>query len=58
MKLHRKDMNIALQTGKALSVPLPAAAIVAAQMDASLAAGDGELDHSALAKLLQSVSGL
>jgi 2-hydroxy-3-oxopropionate reductase len=58
MKLHRKDMNIALQTGKALSVPLPAAAIVAAQMDASLAGGDGELDHSALAKLLQSVSGL
>jgi 2-hydroxy-3-oxopropionate reductase len=58
VKLHRKDMNIALQTGKELSVPLPGSAIVAAQMDALIASGDGELDHSALAKFLQSISGL
>jgi 2-hydroxy-3-oxopropionate reductase len=58
MKLHRKDMNIALQTGRALSVPLPGSAIVASLMDGSLAIGDSELDHSALAKFLESVSGL
>lgn len=58
IKLHRKDMNIALQTGKNLSVPLPASAIVACQMDAVLARGDGELDHSALALFLESISGL
>jgi 2-hydroxy-3-oxopropionate reductase len=58
IKLHRKDMNIALQTGKNLSVPLPASAIVASQMDAVLARGDGELDHSALALFLESISGL
>ena len=29
VKLHRKDMNIALQTAKQLSVPLPASSIVA-----------------------------
>ena len=58
MKLHRKDMNIALQTGRELSVPLPGSAIVASQMDAIIAQGDGELDHSALAKFLQSISGL
>ena len=58
VKLHRKDMNIALQTGKNLSVPLPASAIVASQMDAVLARGDGELDHSALALFLESISGL
>lgn len=58
VKLHRKDMNIALQTGKELSVPLPGSAIVASQMDALIASGDGELDHSALAKFLQSISGL
>jgi 2-hydroxy-3-oxopropionate reductase len=58
VKLHRKDMNIALQTAKNLSVPLPGSAIVAAQMDAILAEGNGELDHSALALFLESISGL
>lgn len=53
IKLHRKDMNIALQTGKTLSVPLPGSEIVAAQMDAMLVQGQGELDHSALALYLQ-----
>jgi 2-hydroxy-3-oxopropionate reductase len=58
VNLHRKDMNIALQTGKELSVPLPGSSLVAAQMDALIAMGDGELDHSALALLLGKMSGL
>jgi 2-hydroxy-3-oxopropionate reductase len=58
VNLHRKDMNIALQTGKDLSVPLPGSALVATQMDALIATGDGELDHSALAYLLGKLSGL
>ncbi|HEX5170368.1 MAG TPA: 2-hydroxy-3-oxopropionate reductase [Cyclobacteriaceae bacterium] len=58
VKLHRKDMNIVLQTARTLSVPLPGSAIVAAQMDAILAEGNGELDHSALALFLESISGL
>ncbi len=58
VKLHRKDMNIALQTGRELSVPLPGSALVASQMDAILARGDGELDHSALALLLGQLAGL
>ncbi|CAN5121498.1 2-hydroxy-3-oxopropionate reductase [soil metagenome] len=58
INLHRKDMNIILQTGRELSVPLPGSAIVASQMDAAIATGDGELDHSALAKFLESISGL
>ena len=58
IKLHRKDMGIALQTGKNLSVPLPGSAIVASQMDAVIAKGDGELDHSALALFMESISGL
>ena len=56
IKLHRKDMNIALQTGKDLSVPLPGCAQVATQMDAVIAQGDGELDHSALALFLERLS--
>lgn len=53
IKLHRKDMNIALQTGKEFSVPLYGSAQVAAHMDAVLAQGNGELDHSAIALLLE-----
>jgi 2-hydroxy-3-oxopropionate reductase len=58
VKLHRKDMNIALQTGKQWSVPLPASSIVASQMDALMARGDAELDHSSLALLQESLAGL
>jgi len=58
IKLHRKDMRIALETASSLGVPLPGSNIVASQMDAMLAEGKGELDHSALALYLESVSGL
>ncbi|SEL97223.1 2-hydroxy-3-oxopropionate reductase [Parapedobacter koreensis] len=58
LKLHRKDMNIVLQTGKALAVPLYGASQVAAHMDAAIAAGDGDLDHSALALLLEKLAGI
>ena len=58
IKLHRKDMNIALQTGRELSVPLPGSALVASQMDAILAQGNGELDHSALSLLLGQMAGI
>lgn len=55
-KLHRKDMNIALQAGKEFSVPLYGAAQVAAHMDALIAQGNGELDHSAISLLLDQLS--
>lgn len=53
IKLNRKDMNIALQAGKEFSVPLYGSAQVAAHMDAVLARGKGDLDHSAIALLLE-----
>src|SRR5690606_897828 len=58
LKLHRKDMDILLQAGKELAVPLHGAAQVAAQMDAAIAQGEGEADHSALALLLEQLSGI
>lgn len=58
VKLHRKDMNIALQTGREMSVPLPGSAIVASQMDAAIDAGQADLDHSSLALLLENMAGL
>ena len=48
LKLHRKDLKIALETGHNLSVPLYATAFVAQQMDASIAQGNAELDHTAI----------
>ena len=56
IKLHRKDMNIALQAGREFSVPLYGSAQVAAHMDAVLAQGNGELDHSAIALLMEQLS--
>ena len=58
VKLHRKDMNIALQAGREFSVPLHGTAQVAANMDALLAQGNGELDHSSLYMLLSELSGI
>ncbi len=58
INLHRKDMNIALLTGKEHSVPLPGAALVATLMDALIAQDFGELDHSALALLMGKMSGM
>jgi 2-hydroxy-3-oxopropionate reductase len=56
IKLHRKDMNIALMAGKEFKVPLYGSALVASHMDAVLAAGMDEKDHSALALLMEKFS--
>jgi len=58
VRLHRKDMNLALQAGREHAVPLHGSALVAAQMDAILARGGGEWDHSGLALLLEQMSGI
>ena len=56
IKLHRKDMNIALQAGRELAVPLYGTAQVSAHMDALIAQGKGEWDHSAIAWLMEQLS--
>jgi 2-hydroxy-3-oxopropionate reductase len=58
IKLHRKDMNIALQAGREFSVPLAATAQVAVNMDALIAQGKGESDHSAIALLVEQLSNI
>ncbi len=58
IKLHRKDMNIALQAGREYAVPLGATSQVAVNMDALLAQEKGELDHSSLALLVEQLSGI
>ena len=58
IRLHRKDMNIALEAGREFSVPLYGTAQVAAHMDALLAEGKGESDHSAIALLMEQLAGI
>ncbi len=56
VKLHKKDMDIALKAGKEYGVPLYGSSIVSAHMDALIAENKGELDHSAIALLYQKLS--
>lgn len=56
VRLHHKDLGIALGTGRAYGIPLPVTAIVD-QMFASLEAnGLGDLDHSALLTHLEELA--
>jgi 2-hydroxy-3-oxopropionate reductase len=58
LNLHRKDMNIVLQTGRELSLPLLGAAQVTTLMDALLAQGKGDLDNAALITLYELLTGM
>lgn len=51
LKLHRKDLNISLETGKKFQVPLLCTAMVAQQMDAAMALGFAEQDHTTISKI-------
>jgi len=53
MKLHRKDMSIVLNTARELGLALPTSAAVAELMNAVIANGGAELDHSALVTMLE-----
>jgi 2-hydroxy-3-oxopropionate reductase len=53
IKLHKKDLDIALAAGEQHDVSLLGTAQVAAQMKKAIALGNGELDHSSLVLLLQ-----
>ena len=53
LDLHRKDMNIVLQTGRETGVPLFGSAQVTSMMDALLAQGKGDLDNAALVTLYE-----
>jgi 2-hydroxy-3-oxopropionate reductase len=56
LDLHRKDMNIVLQTGREVGVPLFGSAQVTMLMDSLIAQGKGELDNAAIATLYDLLS--
>ncbi|QPF72786.1 2-hydroxy-3-oxopropionate reductase [Roseateles sp. DAIF2] len=53
IQLHQKDLNLALQSAKALNLALPGTANAAQLMQACAARGDEQLDHSALVRALE-----
>ena len=57
VRLHHKDLGIALATGRAVGVPLPATALVHELLGALEARGRGDWDHSALATLAAELAG-
>jgi 2-hydroxy-3-oxopropionate reductase len=58
LRLHRKDLAIALELGRQEHVPLFATASAAQLMDALLAQGAGDLDHSAMARVYEQLAGV
>jgi 2-hydroxy-3-oxopropionate reductase len=56
IKLHRKDMNIILNTARELGVTLPMSANVAELMNGLIANGGGDLDHSAFVTMLEKLA--
>ena len=57
IRLHEKDLKIALASGSEYGVPLATTAVVAQMMSALKATGRGDLDHAALVNLIEELSG-
>ncbi|NDJ18275.1 2-hydroxy-3-oxopropionate reductase [Myxacorys almedinensis] len=58
LDLHRKDMNIVLQTGRDVNLPLLGSSQVTSLMNALIAQGKGGLDNAALVSLYEMLGGL
>jgi len=56
VRLHQKDLNIGLSTGKNLGVPLPATAVVQEAFTALQGLGRGDLDHSSLVTVIEDLA--
>ncbi len=52
-RLHQKDLNIVMQNAYQLGIGLPGAGLLSQQLNALVAAGEGELDSSAIMKIIQ-----
>ncbi len=56
VRLHQKDLNIALSTANTLGVPLPATAVVQEAFTALRGLERGDWDHSALVTLIEELA--
>jgi 2-hydroxy-3-oxopropionate reductase len=57
IRLHRKDLTLAIDAAKALDMSLPNTAATQQLMNAAIALGDGDRDHSALIRTLEVLAG-
>jgi 2-hydroxy-3-oxopropionate reductase len=55
-RFHYKDLNIIRETARAYGASLPASALAHELFTAMLANGWGELDHSAVVKVIEKLS--
>lgn len=58
IRLHRKDLTLAMDAAKALDIALPNTAATQQLMNSAIARGDGDKDHSALIQTLEAMAGL
>jgi 2-hydroxy-3-oxopropionate reductase len=56
VKLHHKDLGIALAAGRAAGVPLPVTALVDQMLEALIQSGHENLDHSALLTFVEDLA--
>lgn len=57
IELHYKDLGLIMESARALSVPLPATAVVQELFNAMRVKGRGGLDHSGIITLLEDLAG-
>jgi 2-hydroxy-3-oxopropionate reductase len=57
IRLHRKDLTLAIDAARALDMALPNTAATQQLMNSAVANGDGDKDHSALIQTLERMSG-
>jgi 2-hydroxy-3-oxopropionate reductase len=57
LRLHRKDLTLAVDAAKALDLALPNTAATQQLMNAAVGRGDGDLDHSGLIRTIKGMSG-
>jgi 2-hydroxy-3-oxopropionate reductase len=56
VRLHQKDLNIALQVGRELGVSLPSTAVAQELFNSVFADGGSDLDHSAMIKAIEKLA--
>jgi 2-hydroxy-3-oxopropionate reductase len=57
-QLYQKDLRLAIETAGANAVAMPVTAVVAQFVNASMSAGDGDLDCAALGKIWLELAGV
>jgi 2-hydroxy-3-oxopropionate reductase len=58
VRLHLKDLGLALNAGKALGVPLPMTSYINEMLKALVAQGKGSQDHSSLIQIVEEMAGV